>query len=138
MSAANGCMFQLMVRLRRFATLLFLPLAFQLALASKAVVCVSQRVSSSATAPSDMDGMNMSGAQMPGDRSGSQHSRQAPCNRPFGPSDCQPLAACASGAVVPTQFAPCVVESFAHRVDALIVLAPASRGTPPELPPPRA
>jgi hypothetical protein len=127
-----------MMRLRRFAHLLVLPLGFQLALATRAVVCVGQRVSSAATASSDMRGMHMSRTQTSSDRSESQHSKQAPCNRPFGPGDCQPLATCASGALASTPSIPRDFEPVAHGVDVLIVLAPLSRSTQPEPPPPKA
>jgi hypothetical protein len=130
--------FGLMPRLRRFAPLLFLPLVFQLALAAKAVACVNQPASTSAKASTNMPGMDMSGTQTLRDDVDSQHSRQPPCNRPFGFGDCQPLAGCASGVLAPTQSASNDVAGAAHSVAILIMLAPPSRSTPPELPPPRA
>jgi len=127
-----------MPRLRRFASVLFLPLVFQLALAAKAVACVNQRTPSPASASTNMADMDMSGTQWQRGDKGPEHPKQPPCNRPFGSGDCQPLASCASGVLAPTQSATPEVASIAYGIDALVVLAPPSRGTPPELPPPRA
>ena len=124
------------IGLRRFAFLLFAPLIFQLGLAANAVACVSER-GSSATAI-DMAGMNMPGLQSHGDHHNPARSKHVPCNQPWGPTGCQPLAACAPGAIVPIQVALHPSAHAAHAVDVLVVLAPPSRTTPPELPPPRA
>lgn len=129
-----------MRRLRRFATLLFLPLSVQLMLAAKAVACVAQRsdISVSQASMSSMPGMQMPDASKSTHDSHSPNPKRFPCNRPFGGGDCQPLAACASGALAASCQRISAVDVRQHTVLALVVLAPASRTTPPELPPPRA
>jgi len=127
-----------MMHLRRFAPLLLVPLVFQVALAAKAVVCVNQPTPASDTASTQMAGMDMSGAKSERDGSESNRSNQSPCNRPFGPAGCQALAVCASGALVPAQSARRELVRAVATVDVLSALAPPSRSTPPELPPPRA
>ena len=135
-----------MRRLRRFATLLILPLGLQLGLSARGIVCMGQRTgdSSSAQSMTGMAGMDMpvsrrgNAANNPASSNHSDQTPQAPCNRPFGTNDCQPLAVCASGVVVPASLTVPVVAAKAHMVTTLVVLAPASRATPPDLPPPRA
>ena len=135
-----------MRRLRRFATLLILPLGLQLGLSARGIACMGQRTgdSSSSQSMTGMAGMDVphsrpeNAANNPAPSNHSDQSPQAPCNRPFGTNDCQPLAVCASGVVVPAPLTGPVVAAKAHTVITLVVLAPASRTTPPDLPPPRA
>lgn len=135
-----------MRRLRRFASVLILPLALQLALSAKAIACVRQQsnVGASGQAMPGMPGMpgmpvtTAQAGQSKNDRSRSDHSKQAPCNGPFGAGECQPLAVCASGAIVPARLSVPAIAARAHTATTLVVIAPPSPTTAPELPPPRA
>lgn len=128
-----------MSRLRRFASLLALPILFQLVLGANAVACTDQAsVSTAAHATtSAMPGMDMSQPER-GKSSQSDHSRQTPCDRPLGPSNCQPLAPCASGALVADDVVAPQFARIACDPSVLVVLTPRSHTTRPELPPPRA
>ena len=125
-----------MMRLRRFATLVLLPLAFQQALAAKGVVCVRQTATDSAGAATAMTGMNMSAAPH---KDGAAHRpTRRPCDKPFGPGDCQPFGACGATVVLPVTSSIAVGnEILRERFASLIVLPPTSRTTAPEPPPPR-
>lgn len=60
------------------------------------------------------------------------------CSVPWMPADCQVMAPCAPAAVTPTVVSALPLPSLSHETTRLIMLAPPSRGIPPELPPPRA
>ena len=123
-----------MPRLRRFASLLILPLAFQQALAANGVVCI--RPAPVAGAATDMAEMNMPATS---DKSGDSHRpTRGPCDKPFAPSNRQPLAVCGGTVVLPVMASIDAGRGIAPaRVASLTVLPPASRTTAPEPPPPR-
>jgi len=131
------------IALRRFGSLLVLPLAFQLVLAVKAVACVyqpqgGQVMATSAQSNGDMGGMTMPDAAAPSHSANSNAPSPSPCDRPFGPANCQPLAACSGAALVPDDATERVLIAPTHeRAVPLHVIAPASRTDGPEPPPPR-
>ena len=137
--SAYACIFSSMTRLRRFASLLLLPLVVQFALAATAVDCVYAQSSTTASKPG---GAAMAGMDMSSARAAAGGERPAPsktpCNRPFGSSSCQPFAACSSGVIAPSQPAASGARAPRKQVASLDVSTPPSRSTPPELPPPRA
>lgn len=128
----------MMTCLRRHAVWLIVLLCSQFALAANGVACVRQTdAAAQARMATDMPRMDMapSSTQAPAH---SERHPQPPCDRPFGPDNCQPLSACAPAIAVPP--APSATRSMRVRSDMLplVVLAPAARATPPDLPPPRA
>ena len=128
-----------MHRLRRFGILLYLPLCFQLGLAARAIACVNVQAGGKQTTMNDaasMPGMDMPAPSPVPDRSDRRGDK--PCDGPSNPTDCQPLAACASTVLAPPAPAIPASASVSIAVVALVVLAPPSWTTRPELPPPRA
>ena len=131
-----------MTRLRRFGLYLFLPLCLQLGLAGKAIACVNELGAPAAEpgmAMNDdggaMAGMDMS-ANSPSSR-GSERHGNAPCDGPFNPANCQPLAACAAGVLAPTAVVVASATSVPSDAAPLVVLTPSSWTVRPDLPPPR-
>ena len=124
---------------RRFAAFLALPLVFQLALAAKAVACIDRQNAAMRAGGSQggMPGMNMSGAPNSGERHHSRDSNRGPCRNPVGPGDCQPFAPCGSAVDAPAADVLSARLSPAPHIAPLVMLAPASRTTAPEPPPPR-
>ena len=65
-------------------------------------------------------------------------NRQEPCRIPWAPANCNGMAPCAPLAVLSTAIALSPAPVILHDDVHLVVHAPASISTPPELPPPRA
>lgn len=92
--------------------------------------------------PDDMPGMDMAGMEMPGTTR--QQSEQdpshhhAPCGVPSAPDACQSMMPCAPLALASVADSPRASDTVPSSVAPLAELAPPSRVTPPELPPPRA
>jgi hypothetical protein len=61
-----------------------------------------------------------------------------PCSFPWAPAGCHSMAPCAPVAVATQTVALVPAPPVEHEMAGLVVLAPPSRSTPPELPPPRA
>ena len=119
-------------------------LAFQLLLVGTGATCVmldSTAPNSARAMPTagGMSGMEQAAAPSGGGaRAPAQQRGDMPCERPMSPAACQAMAPCAL-AFVETGTArddPMTVVPSGVRV--LSVLAPLSRTTAPELPPPRA
>lgn len=129
-----------MFRVRRLGIFLFVPLLFQLSLAAKSVVCVNQGENGSGAASTkgltQMPGMDMPAA--PSQPGHSVPNKDSPCNGPFNPATCLPLAPCAFAAVTAVPTSAPSQPLRRHEVTPLTVLAPASWIVRPELPPPRA
>jgi hypothetical protein len=126
-----------MVRFRRFAALLVLPLVAQLALAAKAIACV-RPTTEIAHAGGTMAGMNMGGAHGSADATSQQRgSKPSPCDQPTAPGSCQPMAACASGALTANAVGVASVRPSPMRIEGFVVVEPQSRTQQPEPPPPR-
>lgn len=129
------------------ATVLSGILAFQLALAGLGATCVMPTsdgsMSTAGLASGAMAGMAMPGANGPdasrSDRvPGSDRGPSTPCNQPGNPASCQVMSPCAAAfiaAAAPRTDAATVAPITIRSVR---VLAPPSRTTAPELPPPRA
>ena len=124
-----------MFLVRRCASLLLLPLVFQFVLAARDISCVAT-VSETAAGMSTMAGMNMSAAETH-ERTPSSDRHHSPCNRPFS-SDCQPLAACATGVLTPAPYGMPELAAERHDLPSAVVVASPSRTPQPEPPPPRA
>ena len=65
-------------------------------------------------------------------------NRQEPCHIPWAPANCNGMAPCAPVAILSTAIALSPAPVFSHDDVSLVVHAPASISTAPELPPPRA
>lgn len=92
--------------------------------------------------PDDIPDMDMAEMAMPGttrpqaEQDPAHH--HAPCQGPSAPDDCQSMMPCAPLALVSIADSPQAPGTVPSSVAALVELAPPSRVTPPELPPPRA
>lgn len=129
------------------ATVLFGILAFHLTLAGLGATCVMPASDGSMNAVS-LPGGTMAGMATPGGKEadvsrsdrvpGSDRGQSAPCNQPVNPASCQVMSPCAAAfiAVTAPRTDAAVVAPVAIR--SARVLAPPSRTTTPELPPPRA
>lgn len=122
------------------ATLLSGVFALQLLLGGAGAACVMPSGSASAgdvTANvAAMAGMDMR-ASPAGDRAPTRNRGSAPCDQPASLATCQGMAPCASAFLIVSPPRGDARVALAA-VPALTVLAPPSRATAPELPPPRA
>jgi hypothetical protein len=90
----------------------------------------------------DMSGMDMAGTEIPAmtgqqtDQGPAHH--HAPCEFPAAPDDCQSMTPCAPLALASASESPRVLNAVPSSVAPLVELAPPSRVSPPESPPPRA
>jgi hypothetical protein len=125
---------------RRLAALVSGALLLQLVLVGSGFACIMPAMGgTSAAATADV--ASMPGMDMSTDLQGSTQqpaSNQAPCHPPWVPASCQPMAPCAPAAVTSPALVLSLPRADVNDVVALVVLAPASRSTAPELPPPRA
>ncbi len=123
--------------LRPLTALVSGALLLQLVLAGGGFACVMPEGGGMRAAEaSSMPGMTMSA-----DAEGSVQSPssdKAPCRLPWAPAGCQPMAPCAPAVVASAALVLAVPPTPIAEVATLVVLAPPSRSTPPELPPPRA
>ncbi|MEP7383227.1 MAG: hypothetical protein ABI910_16165 [Gemmatimonadota bacterium] len=129
-----------MRRLRQFGILLALPLLFQFVLAAEAIGCV-EGTAGQATGRAGTDampGMDMPPVSTVPASNDSSSPDRAPCNGPFGPGTCQPLAACSLAAMTLTDARVAEPELARSPLPESVVLAPHSRTTRPALPPPKA
>jgi hypothetical protein len=106
-------------------------LLLQLVLVGGGFGCAMPSIGTRA-APAESTTAAMPGMDMPSAPS------QAPCQLPWAPTGCQPMAPCGPAAVMPAQFVLALPVGDAAPVAALDIATPSSRTTPPELPPPRA
>ena len=120
------------------ATLLSGVFALQLLLAGAGAACVMPSGSAGGVAANvaAMVGMDMATSPI-GDHAPTHDRGSAPCDQPASLATCQAMAPCASAFLVVSPPRGDARVALAA-VPALTVLAPPSRATAPELPPPRA
>jgi hypothetical protein len=130
--------FKIMSRSRRLSAITALLLVFQFIVLGSGFACAMPGMSDG-SASAGMEQMDMGGGPpTPPAPQQTPSKDQAPCSFPWAPANCNSMAPCAPAAVASTMVAllpACAVE---HDVGLLTILAPPSRNTPPELPPPRA
>lgn len=136
-----------MRRFRRFAAAASAALFLQLVLAGSGIACVTPAMHSNAAsdgaATTEMAGMpgmaGMGGMEMPAsDSSSPAPSNEPPCQLPWAPGGCQPMAPCAASAVAAAAWVISAPPVAPMRIDPLDVLTPSSPTSQPEPPPPRA
>ena len=120
-----------MLRRRGIAGLASGILLLQLVLVGGGFACVIPGMGTPGAAAtsetSAMPGMDMPSAPS-----------ELPCQLPWAPAGCQPMAPCAPAAVTAARFVLALPVVDAAPVAALDIATPSSRTTPPEIPPPRA
>jgi hypothetical protein len=126
-----------MRRSRRSSALAALLLVLQFIVLGSGFVCVAPGMDDG-TASAGMAQMDMSGGLPTPNAPRHAPSDRAPCSFPWAPANCSSMAPCAPAAVASPTVALLPAPAAEYDVERLIVLAPPSRSTPPELPPPRA
>jgi hypothetical protein len=127
---------------RRLTAIVAQLLMLQLILLGSGIACMMPGMGGQGAAAIPMARMDMTGqgsASMPNTPaapSGSQR-QHAPCRFPWAPAGCHGMLPCAPAAVASADIALIPVPFVGHEMIHLVVLAPPSRTTPPELPPPR-
>lgn len=127
-----------MHRPRRLLALIALAVMLQLILLGSGLACAMPGMGDR-TASAGMAQMHMGGSSsMPAASGHVPDNDQAPCSFPWAPAGCQSMTPCAPATLGASVGAVLPAPPHAHDVMRLVVLAPPSRGIPPELPPPRA
>ncbi|MGI8497933.1 MAG: hypothetical protein ACR2OG_10180 [Gemmatimonadaceae bacterium] len=127
--------------LRRMTAVISGALLLQLVVTGSGRACATSAMAAmhaGAAGASSMPGMDVHGSTRHSDQAQAPDSDPSPCQLPWAPAGCQPMAPCS-----PTAVASAVLRlSSPHAGDsqaaALVVIAPTSRSTPPDPPPPRA
>jgi len=114
--------------------------AFQLTTLANDQLCDSSAYSSAVAAgasASERGPMASMSQERPTDMPGSQSGKRMPCDSPGTPVNCNATASCAASIPLPPAKAPTGSVPASAGPILLIVLAPVSRYTSPEPPPPR-